>query len=184
MILPVFAFGQPVLKKKAIEISNEYDGLENLLEDMWETMYNAQGVGLAAPQIGKSIRLFIVDSTQINEEGDTSSGIKKVFINPTMLNEFGEECSYEEGCLSIPNIRAEVERLDKIKIKYLDENFVEHIDEFNNFDARVIQHEYDHIEGILFTDLLKPLKKRLLKRKLDNIKAGKVEADYRMKFVK
>jgi peptide deformylase len=183
MILPVYAFGQAVLKKKAVDIDKDYEELSALITDMWETMYNAQGVGLAAPQIGKSIRLFLVDTSQISAGAD-NLGIKKVFINATIIEESGDECTFEEGCLSIPNIRADVERLETVKIKYLDENFEEHVDVFENFDARVIQHEYDHIDGILFTDLLKPLKKRLLKRKLDSIKAGNVEADYKLKFVK
>lgn len=183
MILPVYAYGQPVLKKKGQVIEPDFEGLSDLLEDMWETMYHASGVGLAAPQIGQSLRIFLVDTVQVMEEGDEDKGIKVAFINAEILEESGEPWSYEEGCLSIPNIRGDVERLAKIKIKYQDEDFKEHIAEFEGINARVIQHEYDHIEGKLFTDKLKPLKKKLIHRKLDQIKKGKVKADYRLRFV-
>ncbi len=182
MILPIYAYGQPVLKKVGRAITSDYDGLDDLIQNMWETMYNASGVGLAAPQIGLRIRLFIVDTVQVMEEGEEENGIKKVFINAEMLEESGEEWAYEEGCLSIPNIRGDVNRQKHIKIKYMDENFVEHVEDYDGINARVIQHEYDHIEGKLFTDQLKPLKKRMIKRKLDNIKKGKIKVDYRMKF--
>ncbi len=183
MILPVFAFGQKVLKKKAEEIDKEYPKLEDLIKNMWDTMYNASGVGLAAPQIGLGIRIFIIDTLQMeDEEKEEKSGFKKVFINAQMLEEEGDIWNYEEGCLSIPHIRGDVERNKKIKIKYLDENWEEHIEEYEGINARVIQHEYDHIEGILFTEKLKPLKRKLIKKKLEKIKAGKVDADYRMKF--
>jgi peptide deformylase len=183
MILPVIAYGHPVLRKKAVDISEDYADLEILIENMWDTMYNAQGVGLAAPQIGKSMRLFIIDTLQIDEEGKEAKGIKQVFINAEMLEESGKAWTYEEGCLSIPHIRGDVERLDAIRIKYFDEQFKEHIKAFDGVNARVIQHEYDHIEGKLFTEMLKPLKKRLIQRKLEAIRKGKVKADYRMKFV-
>jgi len=183
MILPIVAFGTPVLKKKAKDISKEYEGLDELLENMWETMYNAKGVGLAAPQIGKQIRIFLIDTIQLEEEeSDLKDGIKQVFINAEILEEEGEVWLYEEGCLSIPHIRGDVERQPNITIKYLDENFVEHTKKFEGINARVIQHEYDHIEGILFTTKLKPLKRRLIKRKLESIKKGNVKVDYRMKF--
>jgi peptide deformylase len=184
MILPVFALGQPVLKKKATNITAEYPELNTLIDNMWETMYAALGVGLAAPQIGLSIRLFTVDSIQIMEEGRESEGIKKVFINAQVIEESGESWSYEEGCLSIPEIRGDVERPTKVRIQYVDENFNPHDEIYEGINARVIQHEYDHIEGILFIERLKPLKKKLIQRKLNDIKLGKIKGDYRMKFVK
>jgi len=183
MILPVYAYGQPVLKKKGAEVAKDRPGLEDLLTNMWETMYHANGVGLAAPQIGQSLRIFLVDTVQVMEEGDEEKGIKKAFINAEILEEEGDAWAYEEGCLSIPNIRGDVERQEKIKIKYQDQNFNEYIEEYDGINARVIQHEYDHIEGKLFTDKLKPLKKKLINRKLEQIKKGKVKADYRLRFV-
>lgn len=182
MILPIYAYGQPVLKRKGSEIKENSEELKQLIADMWETMYNAQGVGLAAPQIGKSLRLFIVDTVQVMEEEDQDKGIKTVFINAEIIEESGEAWNYEEGCLSIPNIRGDVSRLPEMKIKYLDENFEEVIASFDGINARVIQHEYDHIEGVLFTEKLRPLKKKMIKRKLDKLKAGKTRAEYRMKF--
>lgn len=184
MILPIYAFGQPVLKKVAEDITADYEGLAELLENMWETMYHASGVGLAAPQIGLGIRLFIVDTVQIQEEGEEDQGMKKVFINAEILDENDAFDTREEGCLSIPNVNGDVERPTQIRIKYLDENFVEYTETYDGFNARVIQHEYDHIDGILFTELLKPLKKRLIKRKLRDIKDGKVSPKYTMRFVK
>lgn len=182
MILPIYAYGQKVLKKKAKAIEQDFENLESLLSDMWETMYNAQGVGLAAPQIGKSIRIFLIDTIQVMEEGKEEEGVKQAFINAEILEESGKEWSYEEGCLSIPQIRGDIERQEKIVIRYYDENFKEHTTEFDGINARVIQHEYDHIEGILFTEQLKPLKKRMIKRKLAAIKKGQVQVDYRMRF--
>lgn len=183
MILSVYAFGQPVLKKIGQEITSEYPNLDKLIADMWQTMYHASGVGLAAPQIGKSIRLFIVDSIQIMKEGEEKEGIKQVFINAEIIEEIGEPWAYEEGCLSIPDIRGEVIRQPTIKMRWFDEHFNEHEAEFSGMNARVIQHEYDHIDGILFTELLKPIKKKLIRRKLENIKKGKVGAEYKMKFI-
>ena len=182
MILPIYAYGQPVLKKVGEEISPDYPDLQELIENMWETMYHAQGVGLAAPQIGKSIRLFVVDTVQMMEEGKESEGIKKVFINAQKIEESGKRWVYEEGCLSIPDIRGDVERPPQLRIRYQDEQFEEHEEVFSGLNARVIQHEYDHIDGILFTELLKPIKKRRIKRKLDNIKKGEASAGYKMKF--
>ena len=180
MILPIMAYGQPVLKKVASFIEDDYPGLEELIENMWETMYTARGVGLAAPQIGKSIRLFLVDTTQL--ENEESEGIKQVFINAEMISETGDPWSYEEGCLSIPKLVGDVSRQERIVIRYQDASFHEYENIFSGMDARVIQHEYDHIEGILFTDRLKPLKKRLIKRKLEHIKKGNIDLDYKMKF--
>jgi len=182
VVLPIYAYGHPVLKKVAEDINQDYPGLTQLIEDMWETMYNAQGIGLAAPQIGKSIRLFIVDSEQAMEEGKEKEGIKQVFINAQKVEETGKEWGYEEGCLSIPDVRGDVYRLPNLTLRYLDENFEEQTTTFTGLNARVIQHEYDHIDGVLFTEKLKPIKKRLIKRKLDNIKKGKIKSDYRMKF--
>ena len=184
MILPIFAYGQSVLKKVASPIDSGYPDLDTLIDNMWETMYNANGVGLAAPQVGLSIRLFLVDTVQIMEEGKEAEGIKQAFINAEILDETGNPWSYEEGCLSIPHINGDVERNPTIRIRYQDERFVEHEKTFEGINARVIQHEYDHIEGILFLDHLKPIKRKLIKRKLDNIRKGKIEVDYRMKFSK
>lgn len=182
MLLPIYAYGQPVLKKKAEDIGTDYPGLREFTESMWETMYHAEGVGLAAPQVGRSIRLFVVDTIQIMEEGKESEGIKRVFINAHKVEEAGEPWTYEEGCLSIPEVRGDVDRPPQLRLRYLDENFEEHEDVFTGINARVIQHEYDHIDGILFTEHLKPIKKRLVRRKLEDIKKGKVKVEYRMKF--
>lgn len=184
MILPIYAYGQPILKRVAKPIDQDYPDLNELISSMWETMYNAEGVGLAAPQIGESIRLFIIDTAQTYKEEDKSKGIKSVFINAQKIEEDGEHWFYEEGCLSIPHIRGDVERQKILKLKYLDENFEEHIKVFDGINARVVQHEYDHLEGVLFLDKLKPLKKRMIKRKLEIIKKGKVDADYLMRFVR
>ena len=177
MIYPIVVYGDPVLKKKAIEIEKDSIDVKALSEDMFATMKAASGVGLAAPQIGKSIRMFVVDSGPV-EDGE--EGIRKVFINAQMLDESGEPWAFEEGCLSIPNIREDVERNETIRMRYYDEEWNLHESEFNGIQARIIQHEYDHIEGVLFTDHLTPLKKRLLKTKLQNISKGKVDVDYRI----
>jgi len=182
MILPVYAYGQRVLKKKATALTKDFEKLDELISSMWETMYNAKGIGLAAPQIGKSIRLFLIDTEQLSEEEPSIKGFKKVFINAEIVEETGKEESFEEGCLSIPDIRADVLRLSKIKIKYQDEHFDFFEESFDGINARVIQHEYDHIEGKLFTEYLQPLRKRLIKRKLEAIKKGKIKVDYRMRF--
>jgi peptide deformylase len=184
MILPIYAYGFSVLKKVAEDIDKDYPELDSLLSNMWDTMYNAHGIGLAAPQVGLSIRLFLVDTKQSMEEEDKDKGIKKVFINAEILEEDGEELSYEEGCLSIPGIKGDVYRPEQVKIKYLDEQFVEHVEVYEGINARVIQHEYDHIEGILFTELLGPLKRRRIKKKLDDIKVGKLRGEYKMKYLK
>lgn len=168
-----------VLKKKAEVVKPDTD-IKQLVEDLFETMYFANGVGLAAPQIGKSIRVFVIDGKGLEDE--SAVGFKKVFVNPEMMNEDGEEWPFEEGCLSIPGIREDIIRQEKLKIKYFDENWDEHVDEFEGIPARIIQHEYDHLEGILFTDHLSGFKKRLLKGKLQNISKGNVEVDYRMAF--
>ncbi|RFC55488.1 peptide deformylase [Brumimicrobium aurantiacum] len=191
MILPIVAYGDPVLKTEAVEIDKDYEGLKELIDNMWETMYNAHGVGLAAPQIGKSIRLFVIDASPFAEDEVDGKpdpraagleGFKKVFINPIIEEEEGEEWAFQEGCLSIPTIREEVYRKEKIHITYFDENFEFHEETYDGYAARVIQHEYDHVDGILFTDLLSTLKKKLLTKKLTNIAKGAVNVDYRMKF--
>ncbi len=183
MILPIYAYGQPVLKKVGKEIDKDYPELKELIDNMWETMYNAQGVGLAAPQIGRDIRLFIIDSAQMMEEDKKDEGMKQVFINPEKIEEGGEEWEFEEGCLSIPDLRGDVSRPGQLRLRYMDENFKQHEKVFTGMTARVIQHEYDHVDGILFTELLKPIKRRLVKRRLEKIKNGIVNADYKMKFV-
>lgn len=189
MILPIVAYGDPVLKEIAVEIDVEYPKLKELIVNMYETMYGANGVGLAAPQIGKAIRLFLVDASPFAEDESFSDeeqkqllGFKKTFINPVILEETGDEWAFNEGCLSIPDVREDVFRKPNIKIQYQDENFETHIEEYNGLIARVIQHEYDHVEGVLFTDKLSSFKKRLLKSKLTNISKGKVRIDYKMRF--
>lgn len=183
MILSIYAYGQPVLKKTAEDIAPDYPGLKALIDNMWETMYHASGVGLAAPQIGLPIRLFVVDTIQTTKEENKSEGIKRVFINAHLAEANGALEPYEEGCLSIPDIRGDVDRPPIIRLRYLDEQFHPQEEVFTGINARVIQHEYDHIEGVLFIEKLKPLKKQLIRRKLENIKRGKVETDYKMKFV-
>jgi peptide deformylase len=180
MILPIYLYGQSVLKKRASPIDSTYRELQKLIDDMYETMYHAQGVGLAAPQIGLPIRLFVVDTQQTyNEDKDKSLGIKKVFINAEIIDEWGDTFPYEEGCLSIPMVRGDVEREENIKIRYWDEKFNEYIEDYSGLEARVIQHEYDHIEGVLFTELLKPVRKRLVRKKLDKIRTGILVPEYR-----
>jgi peptide deformylase len=182
MILPIYAYGQPVLKKVAEDIKPDYPELETLIENMWETMYHAEGVGLAAPQIGRAIRLFLVDTVQTQKEGEEDKGIKRVFINAHKVEEGGDPWPYEEGCLSIPDVRGDVERPAQLRLRWVNEQFEEQEELFTGFNARVIQHEYDHIDGVLFTEHLKPIKRRLVRRKLDNIKKGKAKVEYKMKF--
>jgi peptide deformylase len=178
MIYPIVMYGDAVLRKRAADIEKGTD-LTQLVADMYETMYEANGIGLAAPQIGKSIRLFIVDGTTLEDE-PTLKDFKKTFVNPQIIDEHGEEWGFEEGCLSIPNIRAEVLRKETVRIKYFDENWNSFEEEFDGMKARIIQHEYDHIEGKLFIDYLSPLKKRMLKGKLANISKGDVDTEYRI----
>ncbi len=189
MILPIIAYGDPVLRKETEEINKDYLELDALIENMFETMYEARGIGLAAPQIGSPIRLFIVDASPFEDDDDLSeeeqkfvSTFKRVFINARILEETGDEWAFNEGCLSIPDVREDVFRKPNILIEYQDENFKKHTESFSGIVARIIQHEYDHIEGVLFTDKLSPLKKRLIKSKLANISKGNVSIDYRMKF--
>ncbi len=189
MILPIIAYGDPVLRKMGQEITKDYPDLDKLIINMWDTMYEAYGVGLAAPQVNYSIRLFMIDPSPFADdenltgpEKEVLSNLKKVFINPKIIEEEGEEWAFNEGCLSIPEIREDVFRKPKITIEYLDEDFNSHRETYEGLAARVIQHEYDHIEGILFTDKLSSLKKRLIKGKLSDISKGKVDVDYRMRF--
>ena len=189
MILPIVAYGDAVLKKKAKEIDKDYPKLDALIENMHETMYGAFGVGLAAPQIGLAIRLFLVDTEPFSDDEELSEkeraqmkNFKKTFINAQIIEEEGDEWAFNEGCLSIPDVREDVFRQPKIKIQYQDENFDTYIEEYDGLIARVIQHEYDHIEGILFTDKLSSFKKRLIKGKLANISKGKITIDYKMRF--
>ena len=191
MIYPIVAYGDPVLRKVTVDIDKSYD-VKKLSEDMFETMYNAKGVGLAAPQIGLNIRMFVVDGRPFNEGEDMEErdkdpsliDFKKVFINAEILEEDGDDWGFEEGCLSIPDVREDIYRPEYLTIKYFDENWNEFTEEYEGLAARIIQHEYDHVDGILFTDHLNPVKKRMLKNKLAKITKGKVDVDYKMKFPK
>ena len=191
MTLPIVAYGAAVLRKVSEPIDADYPNLTKLIEDMWETMYDSNGVGLAAPQINRAIRLFVMDSQQIFENAEPEDaaypdapGIKRVFINAEIIELSGNEWVYNEGCLSIPKIREDVLRHEKVTLKYMDENFVTHTDTFEGMTARVILHEYDHIEGKLFIDYIKPLRKKMLQGKLNDIHKGKVKADYKMTQIK
>jgi len=191
MIYPIVAYGDPVLRKVAVDIDKTYD-VKKLSEDMFETMYNAKGVGLAAPQIGLNVRMFVVDGRPFNEGEDMKEreidpsliDFKKVFINAEILEEDGDDWGFEEGCLSIPDVREDIYRPEYVTIRYFDVDWKEHIEEHEGLAARIIQHEYDHIDGILFTDHLNPVKKRMLKNKLAKITKGRVDVDYKMKFPK
>lgn len=189
MIYPIVGYGDPVLRKVGEEITKDYPNLNDVVTNMYDTMYNACGVGLAAPQVGLAIRLFIVDTEPFSdsddltkEEAEQLKGFKKTFINAKILKEEGEEWAFNEGCLSIPDVREDVYRHEKITIEYYDENFMKQTDVYDGLIARVIQHEYDHIEGVLFTDKISSLKKTLIKKKLQNIMDGKARPDYRMRF--
>lgn len=189
MILPVTAYGSPVLRKMGTEISKDYPNLEELIANMWETMYNAMGVGIAAPQIGLPIRLFVIDASPFAEGEEISEADEKVlkdfkrtFINAKIIEETGDEWAFNEGCLSIPDVREDVFRKETITIEYFDENWKKQTETLTGLPARIVQHEYDHIEGVLFTDLLSTLKKRLIKGKLLNISKGKINAEYKMRF--
>ncbi len=182
MILPVLAYGNPVLQTKAREIGPDEPGLQELISHMWETMYHAQGVGLAAPQVGESIRLFIVDASPFADEEAGLEGFRKVFINPIMLEESGIEWLFNEGCLSFPELREDIWRKPDIRLRYQDEQFGWHEEAFSGLAARIIQHEYDHIEGIVMTDRMSPLKKTLIRKKLLHIQKGLVKPLYQMKF--
>lgn len=189
MIIPIYGYGEPVLRKVGEEITPDYPNLKEIIANMYDTMYNAYGVGLAAPQVGMAIRLFVIDTEPFSDSDDLSKeeqaqlkNFKQTFINAKMLKEEGEEWGFNEGCLSIPDVREDVYRNERITIEYCDENFNKKTEVFDGLIARVIQHEYDHIEGILFTDKISTLKKTLIKKKLQNIMDGKAFPDYRMKF--
>lgn len=181
MKYPVTVYGDPLLRKKAKEIKQDHPNFKEILDNMWETMYYSDGVGLAAPQVGMSIRLFVIDASSGAEDEPELEGFKKVFINPEIIKTDGEEWVMNEGCLSLPEIREDVSRPDEVTIRYFDENFQEHEETYRGFAGRVIQHEYDHLEGVLFVDHLSPLRKRLLKSKLQSITKGKVRPHYRIK---
>ena len=186
MIYPIVSFGNPILRIKCKNISNNFDDLQSLLSNMWETMYDSNGVGLAAPQINKSIRVFIIDTNPFFQDDNTIDELplKKVFINAKILNEEGETWLFNEGCLSIPDVREDISRKPKITIEYYDENFNKHIDTYSGLTARVIQHEYDHIEGVLFIDKISALRKRMIKGRLKDIANGKIKVNYLMRFPK
>jgi len=186
MVLPIVAFGAPILRKKCKDITPDYPELATLLVNMWETMYNAKGVGLAAPQINKEIRLFLIDTTPFadDEEATEEVIIKQVFINARILEETGEDWDFNEGCLSIPEIREDISRKSQITIEYMDEHFQQHTETYDGLTARVIQHEYDHVNGILFTDRVSALRKRMIKGKLMDISKGNVDVAYKMRFVR
>ncbi len=192
MILPIVAYGAPVLRKVSKSIDASYPNFNSFLADMWETMYSSNGVGLAAPQVNRAIRLFVVDSEQIFENMDEEEkkvyddgpGIKKVFINAEIIETDGEDWAYNEGCLSIPKIREDIMRAERVTLQYMDEQFNEFSETFSGITARVILHEYDHIEGKLFIDYLKPLRKKMLQSKLNDISKGKIKVDYKMSFAK
>lgn len=184
MILPVYGYGQAVLREVAKDITKDYPGLKELIQDMFETMHEAEGVGLAAPQIGKSIRLFVIDAEPMVEDHKELKGFKKVFINAHIIEESGEPWLYNEGCLSLPGIREDVRRKPKVKLNYFDENFVAHEEIFEGIAARIFQHEYDHLDGILIPDRISPLRRTLIRNKLNNIVTGNVKVSYKMKFAK
>lgn len=182
MTYPVYVYGSPILRKVAKPIDKNMKGLQQLIDDMFETMYKSDGVGLAAPQVGISKRLFVIDASPMAEDNPDLENFKKVFINPLILDERGTAWVFNEGCLSIPNIREDVSRLAEIEIEYYDENFEFHHEKFDGVKARIIQHEYDHLEGVLFVDRINPLKKRILRGKLNAISKGKVDISYKIKF--
>jgi peptide deformylase len=192
MTLPIVAYGAPILRKVAKDITPDYPQLDKLIEDMWETMYASNGVGLAAPQVNKDIRLFVMDSAQVFDNQDDEDkgkypdepGIKQLFINAHIKEFEGDDWSYNEGCLSIPKIREDIMRPERVVLEYVDENFKPHTQEFIGLTARIIQHEYDHIEGKLFIDRLKPLRRKMLQGKLNDISKGKIRMDYKMMYAK
>ncbi len=186
MILPVYVYGMPLLRKVATEIEEDYEGLDQLIDDMFETMVFSEGVGLAAPQIGKSIRLFIVDATRMEDVDDEPDlkDFKRTFINPIVIEEWGDKCSYQEGCLSIPNIREDVLRPSNVRIEYYDRDWNLKEEVFDGFKARIVQHEYDHLEGKLFVDKINPLRKKLISTRLKAISKGNVDCDYQLVYLK
>lgn len=184
MILPIYLYGHPVLRKVAKDIDKNYENFEVFMENMWETMYKTDGIGLAAPQVGKSVRVFVIDADPLSDEYPEAKDFKRAFINAYVVEESGDEWAFNEGCLSVPNIREDVKRKPKLEIHYYDENWDYHEDIFDGAMARVIQHEYDHLEGKIFTDKISPIRRRLLKGKLTSISKGKVDISYKFKFAK
>jgi len=184
MIFPIYLYGHPVLRKVAKDIDKDFENFETFMDDMWETMYKTDGVGLAAPQIGKSIRVFVIDADPLSEDHPEAKGFKKAFINAEIVEESGEEWAFNEGCLSVPLIREDVKRKSKLEIHYYDENWDYHEDVFDGAIARVIQHEYDHLEGKIFTDKISPIRRRLIKGKLTAISKGKINVKYKFRIAK
>ncbi|HEY4788965.1 MAG TPA: peptide deformylase [Bacteroidales bacterium] len=184
MILPIYVYGQPVLRKVAVDITKDYEGLNQFIQDLWETMYKSDGIGLAAPQVGKSIRVFVIDGSPLEEDDPNLKDFKKAFINAKIIERSGDEIPFTEGCLSIPNIREEVLRPPKVRIQYYDENWQYHDDYFEGIAARIVQHEYDHLEGIMFVDHISAIRRSLLKSKLTAISKGKVDVAYKIKPIK
>ena len=184
MILPIFVYGSPILRKVSENVSPDYPNLMQFIEDMWETMYKSDGVGLAAPQVGRNIRLFVIDGSGMEDDDPTMHDFKKTFINAKILNQEGDPWVFNEGCLSLPNIREDISRPAKITMEYDDENFTHHIEEFDGLKARIIQHEYDHLEGVLLVDHISAIKRKLLSGKLNAISKGKVDVAYKIKALK
>ena len=181
MILPIYLYGQPVLRKETEDITADYPNLAELLDNMFQTMYNSDGVGLAAPQVGLPIRLFVIDATPMKEDFPEIDVAKRVFINPEIIEESEETIAYEEGCLSVPGIHEKVTRPTEVTVNYFDENFVEHTEKFTGFFARIVQHEYDHLEGHVFTDRVSPIRRQMISGKLQNIQKGKARCSYKTK---
>ena len=182
MILPVYVYGSPVLRKIAVEVDKNYAGLNAFISDLWDTMYNSDGVGLAAPQVGKSIRVFVIDAAPMSDDDPALKNFKKTFINAKIVERSGDDCPFTEGCISIPHIREEVYRPPTVRIQYYDENWEYHDDSFEGIPARIIQHEYDHLEGILFVDKIPAIRRKLLNGRLTAITKGKVDVDYKIKI--
>ena len=184
MNLPIYVYGQPVLRKVAVDITKDYPGLSQFIADMWETMYKSDGIGLAAPQVGKSIRLFVIDGAPLEEDDPNLKGFKKAFINARITERSSEEVLFSEGCLSLPNIREEVSRPAKVRIEYYDENWEFHDEYVEGIAARIVQHEYDHLDGKMFVDHISAIRRRLLNSKLVAISKGKVDVAYKIKVLK
>lgn len=184
MTLPIYVYGSPVLRKVARTVEREEEDLQEFIGNLWDTMYHSDGIGLAAPQVGKSFRIFVIDGSPLEEDDPSLKGLKTTFINPEILERGGDETTYEEGCLSIPNLREEIVRPERVRIRYYDRDFNLHEEAYDGIAARIIQHEYDHLEGILFTDRVAPLKKRMLRNKLNAIAKGKFEVSYKVRVAK
>jgi len=184
MTLPIYVYGSPVLRKVARPVEQNEEGLEDFIDNLWDTMYQSDGIGLASPQVGKSVRIFVIDGTPLEEDDPSLKDFKVTFINPEILDRQGDDKTYEEGCLSIPNIREEIVRPEKVRIRYYDRDWNLHEEEYGGIAARIIQHEYDHLQGVLFTDKVAPLKKRMLRNKLNAISKGKFDVSYKVKVAK